>query len=233
MRPTGSTDPVFTLPACTHTIAPSLKAGRDSAHILPWSSTGTRITRRRPKPSSPSALLTDGCVSSLITTVKGGAPKSPSASTSHPSLASAVVRAAARQVRLAMVSPLTNAAPQSSGRSSSCTSQRWLTSSSREAIGLVANSAAFWSHAPCQPVGRQPRRQAAAVHESKKAPAGAGHGSRRSDPVQEIEHSFGSGRTLGKRLVQSGQLIQGLLRRCHRASVQAPQVSVSLQGHLG
>ncbi len=105
--------------------------------------------------------MTDGWVSSLMTTVKGGAPKRPSDSTSHPSRSSIAVRAAARHVKLAMVAPLTKAAPQPAGMSSSSTSQRCATSSRREAMGLVGKRTAFWSHAPASQLaasaaGRQP-----------------------------------------------------------------------------
>src|SRR2546430_3529975 len=54
----GSNAPVLTLPACRQTSVLSSSGGSASARILPWPSTGTRITRSPPRPTSISALST-------------------------------------------------------------------------------------------------------------------------------------------------------------------------------
>ena len=81
--PAGRTRPVLRLPACAHTIVAGESGGSASARMRPWPSTGTRTRRLRPKPTRPSALISVGCASSPITTVIGGAPNRPSASTSQ------------------------------------------------------------------------------------------------------------------------------------------------------
>src|SRR5207302_1755563 len=80
----GSNAPVLTLPACRQTSVLSSSGGSASARILPWPSTGTRITRSPPRPTSISALSTLTWTSSPTTTVMGGAPNSPFASTLQP-----------------------------------------------------------------------------------------------------------------------------------------------------
>ena len=75
-------------------------SGRASARMRPWSSTGTRVTRSRPSPSSASALNRLTWTSSPTTTVIGGAPNRPSASTSQPCRASSGVARRGQAVRL-------------------------------------------------------------------------------------------------------------------------------------
>src|SRR5438309_865074 len=91
----GSNAPVLTLPACRQTSVLSSSGGSASARILPWPSTGTRITRSPPRPTSISALSTLTWTSSPTTTVMGGAPNRPCASTFQPLRASSAWRAAA------------------------------------------------------------------------------------------------------------------------------------------
>ena len=61
-------------------------------------------------------MISVGCASSPITTVIGGAPNSPSASTSQPWPASTACRAAASALKLAMVAPVTKAPAQLLGQ---------------------------------------------------------------------------------------------------------------------
>ena len=51
----GSNAPVLTLPAWMQTIAGPSSAGRFSARMRPWSSTGRRMTRWWPKPAHAQA----------------------------------------------------------------------------------------------------------------------------------------------------------------------------------
>jgi len=92
--------------------------------MRPWLSHGTRITRRRPKPSNPSAFVTDGCVSALTTTVRVARRTDRRLPHSTPA-APATPRAAARHVKLAIGGPGHEPVLHSSGMSSSSTSQRW------------------------------------------------------------------------------------------------------------
>ncbi len=87
------------------------------------------------------------CTSAPVTTVTGGAPTSPSAAASQPWRANTASRALARQVALAIVAPLTKPPPLPGGSPSSSTIHRSATSSRRAAVGDIAASAAFWSHA--------------------------------------------------------------------------------------
>ena len=60
-------------------------------------------------PALPSAFKTEECASALAKTLNSGAPKRPSSSTFHPFSASMLCRAAAKQMKLAIVAPVTNA----------------------------------------------------------------------------------------------------------------------------
>ncbi len=144
----GSTAPVFTLPACTHRIVGPAIGGSASARIRPCASAGTRSTRLRPRPSRPSDLIMLGWASPPTTTVIGGAPNRPSASTFQPVRASTAWRAAARAVKLATVAPVTKAPPVPAGRPVMSTSQRSATCSRCAVPGVTAYRAQFWSHAP-------------------------------------------------------------------------------------
>ena len=77
----------------------------------------------------------------------GGAPKSPSASTSQPARSRTEWRAEASPQRLAWVAPVTNAPPDSRGRSRISSSQRSAACSNAATPGVGPCSAAFWSHA--------------------------------------------------------------------------------------
>ena len=144
----GSNAPVFTLPACAQTIVAGESGGSASARMRPCPSTGTRTSRLRPKPSRPSALMSVGCASSPTTTVIGGAPNSPSASTSQPARASTAWRAAASAVKLAIVAPVTKApaAARRAARRVEQPAQRDLLEHARRP-GVGESKAAFWSQA--------------------------------------------------------------------------------------
>ena len=87
------------------------------------------------------------CTSAPATTVTGGAPISPCPAASQPCRARTASRAAARQVALAMVAPVTKPPPAPSGRPSSSVTQRSATASSRAAAGDMTVRPAFWSQA--------------------------------------------------------------------------------------
>ncbi len=115
--------------------------------MRPWPSTGTRTARSRPSPSRPSDLVSVGCASSPTMTVSSGAPMRPSLSTSQPTSASTLCRAAASAVKLAIVAPVTKLAAQSCGRPNSSQSQRLDTFSSAAIAGVTSFIAEFWSQA--------------------------------------------------------------------------------------
>ena len=146
--PKGSLAPLFTLPACRQTSAGlAFNRGRSRGTMRPWASAGSTIARSRPRPIRPSALRTVVCTCSPTSTVTGGAPTRPWPAASQPCRLSTASRAAARQVALAMVAPVTKAPPASGGRPSSPATQRSATASSRAAAGDMTLSAAFWSQA--------------------------------------------------------------------------------------
>ena len=73
----GSNAPVFTLPACRHTIVGPLIGGSASARMRPWPSTAACTMRERPSPSMPRDLRSVGWASPPVSTVTGGAPNRP------------------------------------------------------------------------------------------------------------------------------------------------------------
>ena len=77
----GSNAPVFTLPACAHTMtgpsSPASISPRASARIRPWSSAGMRWTRPRPRPSIWSETKIVTWDSSPTTTSIGGRADEP------------------------------------------------------------------------------------------------------------------------------------------------------------
>ena len=164
----GSQAPVLTLPAWMQTIAGPESGGSASARIRPCASTGTVTTRERPSPSRPSDLTSVGCASSPTTTVIGGAPNSPCASTSHPARASSAWRAAASAVKLATVAPVTNPPPHSGGSPSTSSSQRRLMRSSSAVAGVTACSPVFWSQAPARQFAATVTGSAAPITNPKK-----------------------------------------------------------------
>ena len=95
----------------------------------------------------PRALNREGCASSPTTTVIGGAPNSPSDSTSQPSRASTSWRAAASATKFATVAPVTKATSDEAGRPRSSSSQRRATDSSVAPIGDATTRPAGWSQA--------------------------------------------------------------------------------------
>src|SRR6516225_1157853 len=143
----GSLAPVLTLPACRHTSAGPLSAGRPRGSIRPWPSAGSTRARSRPRPARPSALRTVVCTCAPTTTVTGGAPTRPWPAASQPYLVSTASLAAARQVVLAMVAPVTKPPPVPVGSPSDSVTQRSATPVSIEAAGDITDSAAFWSQA--------------------------------------------------------------------------------------
>src|SRR5450756_1826122 len=80
------------------------------------------MTRSRPRPSIISALSTLTWTSSPTTTLIGGAPNNPRASTSQPCLARRACLAAASPEKFACVAQVTKPTPQSDGSlsTSSC-----------------------------------------------------------------------------------------------------------------
>ena len=170
--------------------------------MRPCPSTGTRTSRLRPKPTSPSALISVGCASSPITTVIGGAPKRPSASTSQPWPASTACRAAASALKLAIVAPVTKAAPQPAGsakRSRIHSSDDLFQPGGRGRHGVEGGVLIPGRR---EPVRRQRRRQRPADDEAEEARAGDAHRGRRADLVEQCEHFGGVGRMRRERLAQ-------------------------------
>src|SRR5262252_2212821 len=139
----GSLAPLLTLPAWRHTSAGPVSDGRLRGSTRPWSSVGRIRARSRPSPTSPSALRTVVCACAPATTVTGGAPTRPWPAASQPCLVSTASLAAARQVALAMVAPVTKPPPVPGGSPSSSVTQRSATPLSTEAAGDITDSAAF------------------------------------------------------------------------------------------
>jgi hypothetical protein len=138
----GSKDPLFTLPACAHTmVGPShvaRTAGSAEAIMRPCASAGTRLTVRAPSPAMRSAVSMVACASSPATTCTRGAPCRPSCSTSHPARWSTAWRAMTIAVKFAGPPPVTNPTLVSAGRPNSSRSQPAATSSTTAAAGEVA-----------------------------------------------------------------------------------------------
>src|SRR6184192_3608563 len=204
----GSKAPVLTLPACRQTSVLSSSGGSAAARMRPWPSTGTRITRSRPRPTSVSALRTLTCTSSLTTTVIGGAPNKPLVSTFQPRRASRACRAAASPEKFACVEQPAHRhlfQPRGDGREGD--NPRVLIPRRREAAR------------------RHGRRERPADHEPEEAPTRRGHGGGRSDLVEQGDHLRRVGRTLGERLVEPRQVGEGLGRRSDAPVLQTGQVS--------
>ena len=142
----GSNAPVFTLPACAHTIAgPASLSSRASASgsIAPCSSVATSRAASRPSPIIRSALKTVACASCPAITVTGGAPISPWPAASHPARLSTTSRATARQVTLAICAPVTSPTLAVAGSPSSESTQSSTTSSTTDAAGEPTHMCAF------------------------------------------------------------------------------------------
>src|SRR6266478_5307560 len=106
------------------------------------------VTRDLPNPSMERALSKDTWTSPPTTTLSSGAPNSPRSSAFQPARRRSAPRAAARQVKLAIVAPVTNPAPQEAGRPKISRSQPRTISSKAAATGDITVRAVFWSHAP-------------------------------------------------------------------------------------
>jgi hypothetical protein len=88
-------------------------------------------------------LINVGCASSPITTVTGGAPNSPSASTFQPWRASTACLAAASELKFAIVAPVVNAPAQLASRPKMSRIQPSAIASSAAAAGVGDSYAAF------------------------------------------------------------------------------------------
>ena len=130
---------MLTLPACAQTIAgpsPSRSAAASGPGcIAPLASTGIRVAPAEPKPSNRSAFSSETWASSPTRMRTGGAPLSPSSSTSQPALASTRWRPEASPTRFAIVAPVTKPTRASRGSPSASSSQRAVTSSTAAPAG--------------------------------------------------------------------------------------------------
>ena len=91
----------------------------------------------------PSALNRVAWACSPATTVISGAPRSPCRSASQPCARSTARRAAASAVKLAIVAPVTNAAPAPAGRSRTSSTHRMATRSIAAPSGELVSLKAF------------------------------------------------------------------------------------------
>ena len=136
------------LPAwSTTSVGPSPSASvaaRASASTRPCRSTGTAVGS--PRPRNRRGRSTDGCRSAPTSTRTGGSPASPDR-TSYPARWSTVSRPAVRQVKFAIVPPVTKPTALSVGSPSRSRTQRPATSSTAAAAGVSARRPVFWSHA--------------------------------------------------------------------------------------
>src|SRR3990172_8292528 len=121
--------------------------GRASTRIRPWLSTGTRITRSRPSPTIPNALISEGWTSSPTTTVTSGAPNRPWAVESQPTSERTWDRAADRVVTWATVVPVTKAPQVVLGNPLAWMIHRNALASSATEPGVASADAEFWSQA--------------------------------------------------------------------------------------
>ncbi len=87
------------------------------------------------------------CRSAPTTTRTPGEPARPWAARSHPARRSTSSRAAVRQVKFAIVPPVTNPTALSAGRPSRSSSQADATSSTAVCAGVTVRRPEFWSHA--------------------------------------------------------------------------------------
>ena len=111
---------------------------------------------------------TDECASAPISTSTGGAPKSPSASGSHPASSSTPVRAAARPMALATVAPVEKPMELSGGRSSTSSSQRSATASIAAVAGVGEWYPVFWPQAETSQSAATPAGCEAPITQPKK-----------------------------------------------------------------
>ena len=221
----GSKAPLFTLPACTHTIVRSSTSGKASRRIRPCASTGTRTTLSRPNPTSESAFCTLACTSSPTTTVSGGAPNNPCASTSQPARANSACRAAASAEKFAAVAQVTNPPALCKGRWKISFSPPQRDVLERSIDGRSNHKTGVLIPRGGEPICGHRRRKRPAGHESKESSAGRCHGGRRADFIQFSEHRLRAGRMFWKGLIEVGKCGKRLLPRCDGASVERFQGS--------
>ena len=195
----GSNAPLFTLPACRQRIAGVARAGSASARMRPSPSTGTRTTRSRPSPSSVSALSRLTWTWSPTTTMIGGAPNNPCASTSHPARASTAWRAAASAVKFAIVAPVTNAPAVPCRQRQHVDQPAEGNFFQRRRDGELTIRPAFWSHAPASQFAATVTGSAPPTTKPKYRPpaeatvAGEPRSSRSARTASGSVGSFGSG----------------------------------------
>src|SRR3569623_1806715 len=101
--------------AITGPLAAFSAAANAAGRIRPASSVAIVVTRFAPSPRYFSPENTVACASAPISTLIGGAPNMPSASTSQPTRRNTSLRAAARHTKLATVAPVTNPTDASAG----------------------------------------------------------------------------------------------------------------------
>ena len=165
-------------------------------------SVGMRITRSWPRPRNCSAENTVVWASSPISTVIGGAPNRPCASTSQPAWRSTSPRAAARQTKLATVAPVTKPTELSRGRSRRSSSQPPATVSTAAAAGARVVVAGVLAPGAGQPVGRDADRMGAADDPAEKARPGHRVNAGFYPRDQLVEHAQASTALLGERFAQ-------------------------------
>src|SRR6185437_11140411 len=102
------------------------------------------------------------------TTVIGGAPNKPSASTFQPARFNKAWRAAASAEKFAIVAPVTKAPPQSGGNLKRSSSQRKATCSSCAVAGVGVKRPEFWSHAPASQFAASVTGKAPPITKPKK-----------------------------------------------------------------
>ena len=191
---TASHAPVFTLPTCAHTIAGPPIDGSASTRIRPCSSAGTLITRLRPSPRSPSDLINVGCASAPMTTVIGGAPNNPSASTFHPTrFEHRMSRRGQRdEIRDRRAGDERAAAGARQIEHLEQPAQRRLLQPRRRRRDVV--QAGVLIPRRRQPVRRQRNRQRSADDETEEARAGHRHRRGRCIAVEQVDHGARIGR---------------------------------------
>ena len=125
----------------------SSAAAKASGRIRPSASVATRTARASPKPAYRSAASGAECASAPMRTSIGGAPTSPSRSTSHPRAAHSAWRAAITPTMFAVVAPETSPAPLAGGRPSRSITQSHTARSMALTAGVSKELPAFWPHA--------------------------------------------------------------------------------------
>ena len=187
----GSHAPVFTFPACAHTIVGPEVAeshhSRASGRIRPCASVATPMIVRLPTPVVRLAAPIDECASSPATSVSRGAPCSPIASTSHRARRSISCRAAASAVMLAAWAPVTNPTLDSGGRPSASRIQRAVHDLERRHPRRHHLKGRVLIPGRHEPVHRQCHGMASPGHEPEVARTGRGRQAR-LEGFTEVSH---------------------------------------------